>query len=640
MMRHNPTLIVKRVVVERSGNPVYDELFHVGVNVIRGENSSGKSTVLNFIYYGLGGDLSDWSEVALLCSRVLVEVSLNGLVATLSREISSQSGQPMEIFGGSFEASQSASRSDWTRYPYRRSTTQESFSQALFRLLGIPEVANDVSGNLTIHQILRLLYSDQLSPVENIFRYETRFDPPALRDAIGRLLAGGYESALYENAVRLREFTRQFDAKSAELRSLFSVLGNTQHSLTLTWLDAQRSNFEAERTALQKEIETAERRLFVSTKDDELTLKAQNEAYSRTQALQKALGEVRQERDAVLLAISDSASFISTLEQKLRALTDADLTARHIGDVRFNSCPACFAAIEEDKLEKVHSCHLCRTPFDTARASDRIVALINDTALQLKQSRLLQERRQESLQGFGKRLETLESDWSTSSRELASLQRLPSSDAREHLRTLHRRSGYLDRQIEDLNEKAHIIQLVDKLSNEKNDLNDAINRLKSQNEALQASQARRLEQAYTLIADEVRDLLHHDLRRQDSFESAKSVQFDFASNRIAVDGHSYFSASSRAILRSSFFLGFFAAATKDAQFRHPRFLMLDTIEDKGMEPERSHNFQNQILKVSNESPVEHQIIYATAMIAPDLDDEQYLVGKFSTRDDHTIAIMT
>ncbi|MGY4456582.1 hypothetical protein ACVWYI_000542 [Bradyrhizobium sp. LB13.1] len=639
MTRYNPTLIVKRVVVERNDRPVYDELFHVGVNVIRGENSSGKSTVLNFIYYGLGGDLSDWSEVALLCSRVLVEVSLNGLVATLSREISSQNGQPMEIFGGSFEASQSASRSDWTRYPYRRSSAQESFSQALFRLLGIPEVANDVSGNLTIHQILRLLYSDQLSPVENIFRFESRFDPPALRDAIGRLLAGGYESALYENAVRLRELTRQFDAKSAELRSLFSVLGNTQHSLTLTWLDAQRSNFEAERTALQNQIELAERQLFVSSKDDELTLKAQNEAYSKTQALQKSLGAVRQERDALQLAISDSASFISTLEQKLRALTDADMTARHIGDVRFNNCPACFAAIE-DKAEAVHSCHLCRTPFDTARASDRIVALINDTALQLKQSRLLQDRRQEKLEGFGKRLETLESEWMTSSRELSSLQRLPSSDAREQLRALHRRSGYLDRQIEDLNEKAHIIQLVDKLSNEKNDLNDAINRLKSQNDALQASQARRLEQAYTLIADEVRDLLHHDLRRQDSFESAKSVQFDFATNRISVDGHSYFSASSRAILRSSFFLGFFAAATKDSQFRHPRFVMLDTIEDKGMEPERSHNFQNLILKVSNASQVEHQIIYATAMIAPDLDDEGYVVGKYSTRDDHTIDIMS
>jgi hypothetical protein len=108
--------------------------------------------------------------------------------------------------------------------------------------------------------------------------------------------------------------------------------------------------------------------------------------------------------------------------------------------------------------------------------------------------------------------------------------------------------------------------------------------------------------------------------------------------RISVDGHSYFSASSRVILKSSFFLGFLSAAMKDSQFRHPRFVMIDTIEDKGMEPERSHNFQNLILDASLKSQVEHQIIFATAMIAPDLDDEQFLIGKFSTRDDPTINI--
>ena len=515
MMRYDPTLVIKRLVVERNGAAVYDKSFHVGVNVIRGENSSGKSTILNFIFYGLGGDLSDWSEVALLCTRVIVEASLNGLTATLSREISNQNGQPMEIFGGSLGESRLASRADWTRYPYRRSANQESFSQALFRLLGIPEVASDVSGNLTIHQIMRLLYSDQLSPVENLLRYEGRFDPPTLRDAIGRLLAGGYDAKLYENDVKLRELTRDFDAKNAELRSLFAVLGNTQHSLTLAWLDAQKAAFEAERGALQKEIESLERDVFTSGKEDELTLEAQEEAYSATQSLQHDLGQARQDRDSLLLAISDSASFISTLEQKLRALSDADLTARHIGDVRFNVCPACFAPIEEEREHTIHSCHLCKTPFDSQRATERIVSMINDTALQLKQSRLLQTKRQEGVASLNDRLEQLETEWTVSSRKLAALQHLPSSAARERLRGLHRHSGYLDRQIEDLNEKAQIIQLVDRLSKEKNDLNDAINRLKSENDKLRASQKRRLEEAYTLIAEEVRNLLHHDLRRQE-----------------------------------------------------------------------------------------------------------------------------
>src|SRR6185437_8484422 len=105
MMRYEPTLIVTRMVVERADRIVYDEPFHAGVNVIRGENSSGKSTVLNLIFYGLGGDLTDWSDVALLCTRVLVEISVNGRPATLSRDISEKPGQPMEIFGAAYVAS-------------------------------------------------------------------------------------------------------------------------------------------------------------------------------------------------------------------------------------------------------------------------------------------------------------------------------------------------------------------------------------------------------------------------------------------------------------------------------------------------------------------------------------------------------
>jgi hypothetical protein len=85
---------------------------------------------------------------------------------------------------------------------------RKAFSQALFLLLAIPEVASDASANLTMHQILRLLYSNQLSPVENLFRFESQFDRPILRDAIGRLPCRDYDPILYENEVRIRELRR------------------------------------------------------------------------------------------------------------------------------------------------------------------------------------------------------------------------------------------------------------------------------------------------------------------------------------------------------------------------------------------------------------------------------------------------
>lgn len=220
------------------------------------------------------------------------------------------------------------------------------------------------------------------------------------------------------------------------------------------------------------------------------------------------------------------------------------------------------------------------------------------------------------------------------------MQRLPSSEIRERLRELQRQSGYLERQAEELEQKSRMAELIDALSRKKEALNAEITRLETINEALRAGQHNRLAQAYTGIAREVVKLLHHDLRRQDSFETAGTVHFTFADNRIMVDNQSYFSASSRAILKSSFFLGFLAAAAKIPFFRHPRFCVIDILENMGVEQVRSHNFQLQIARTSNELSAEHQIIFATAMLVPDLDDDQYTIGRYSTRDEPTLALRT
>ncbi len=636
MMRFEPALMITRMVIYRGALVAYDESFHSGVNVIRGDNSSGKSTILNFIFYGLGGDLADWSEAALLCSTVYVEVLLNGHTATLRRDVSAQAGQPMEVFGGTVADGMKTPRDVWIRYPYRRSQTLESFSQALFRLLGLPEVASEDSGSLTMHQILRLLYADQLSPLESIFRFE-RFDPPALRDAVGRLLCGAYDATIYENELEIKNLNREFDVVSGELHSLFSVLGRADQTSDLEWISARRAALEAQRKVLAGQIEAVELQGFQAAGSDELTRAAQQRSYLHVQSVQTALGAKERERDALSLAIADSASFISGLENKLSALDDASLVAQYIGDVRFDACPACYAPITAEDASE-HVCHLCKTPFDSERLRGRIVAMVNEAGTQLKQSMLLQHRRAHDLEKLNTIVAELQADWERVSRELAALERLPSTALQSELRALNRQAGYLDRELEDLASQERLVALIKEMTQRKDNLNGRIASLRSAIDSAKLHQKARLSKSYTAIADQIRDLLKNDLRRQDSFEDPDSIEFDFSSNSISVDGHTYFSASSRAVLKSTFFLGFLAAAAGNREFRHPRFAMLDTIEDKGMEPERSHNFQNQILRKSREAIAEHQIIYATAMIAPDLNDDEFVIGKLSTRDSPTLAI--
>ncbi len=72
-------------VLTESGQVAYDERFHPGVNIIRGENGSGKSTITHLLFYGLGGDYTRFVRQAQHCSEVWVQTRINGALLTLQR---------------------------------------------------------------------------------------------------------------------------------------------------------------------------------------------------------------------------------------------------------------------------------------------------------------------------------------------------------------------------------------------------------------------------------------------------------------------------------------------------------------------------------------------------------------------------
>lgn len=632
MTRFDPNLSIRRMVIEREGRSVYDEKFHAGVNIISGENSSGKSSILNFIQYGLGGDVSEWSETALLCDRVFLETKLSGKVVTFSRIVSEDGLQPMDIFFGACEEALAADRARWERYPYRRSPSKESFSQVIFRLLEIPEAANEDSGNVTIHQVLRLLYADQLSPVDTIFAHEG-FDNTKIRDAVGRLLCGAFDNELYSNQLEMRAVEKRFDQASAELSSLYKALGQAGHDLTLAWVAEQRARNELERVSVNEEVTRLQR--DYSAENARPTLKAQQNAYDLLVECQKRVGAFREKRDALVFAIADSASFTKSLEEKLDALKDASLISETLGGVQFSACPACYAELTQSES---NICALCKEPYDSELAMDRLGGLINDVALQLRQSRLLQEERSVQLSEVQSALETVESEWALAASKYSEVQSRPTNEQEYRMGELFKRLGYLERREEDLADKAKMMEVINALASQKAEFNERLSFLRGRNEQLINLQLSRLRDAYLQISDETRVLLSKDLKRQDSFEDPKKVDFSFADDEITVDGHSYFSASSRAILKSAFIFGFQAAASKNAYFRHPRFVMLDTIEDKGMEAARSQNFQRHIVETSASSPSKNQVIFATAMIDESLNNDDYVVGRFYTRENRSLDI--
>lgn len=93
-----PHLLVERFAVSRNEKFVYDQYFHKGVNIIRGWNGTGKSTIVDLLSYALGSVITDWTQHQSYCDNVFAQVLLNGIRVTLKRNIVENGLSKMHLY--------------------------------------------------------------------------------------------------------------------------------------------------------------------------------------------------------------------------------------------------------------------------------------------------------------------------------------------------------------------------------------------------------------------------------------------------------------------------------------------------------------------------------------------------------------
>lgn len=203
-----PTLKLNGIAVYKDKRAVFSAQLHKGINVLRGHNSSGKTTVLDFIAYTLGAENIPWKKEALLCDTSVAEVEFNGKPVTLRRDVNDKPMNPLYIYWGTAEKALAAPITDWELYPFRRSENKLSFTQQILLAMDLPEAQGDGASNLTMHQFLRVMYADQPSLHSPIFRVDT-FDSALTRETVGGYLCGIYDDRLYVAQLRKRSLEKE-----------------------------------------------------------------------------------------------------------------------------------------------------------------------------------------------------------------------------------------------------------------------------------------------------------------------------------------------------------------------------------------------------------------------------------------------
>ncbi|MBF0250794.1 MAG: hypothetical protein HQL35_09235 [Alphaproteobacteria bacterium] len=623
MTRFEPALWLRRFIVFKDGEIAYDETFHLGVNVIRSEgNSKGKSTIADLIFFALGGDFADWKAEAGSCTNTIAEVFINGGVVTLKRDITGKNRQPMLIHYGDMESAL-ATATDWKRYPYNRASDRESYSQILFDMLGLPEVPAELSGNITMHQCLRLMYVDQLTPVFKIFRMDEK-DSAIRRQAVGDLLCGAFDPRIYQNQLELRLKERQYEAINQQLEGAKTLLATAEDFPTLQMMDQHIQSVLEERGQVAGELDELRGKRRGA---DPFDTKGQEAIEALKQRLDEAnaiLTDKDQDISELRYTLQDSDALIVEIERNLRFLDQGNTVRETFGPLAFHICPSCFGPVKQSSDHE--HCHLCKEPLESEQDRTRYMRIRNELNQQIRESKYLREARAVELTKTLTDRNNLIRDRDQVRIEYLSLARNYVSDVDTQVDTLSSKLGALNNKLTELDKRKAFVAKLQGLIDHKQSLNDDISALKEEIEALERKALARRQAANTAISRKMLEILSSDTETEE-FEEVTSATIDFEGDNVYLEGKTSFSASTLNVIRNAMRVAMFQASIEDPKFNFPRFLLMDNIEDKGMTEGRSQNFQRMLVDLSRSLEREHQIIFTTSMVADDLDIPELTIGE-------------
>lgn len=626
----------------------YDEVFHKGVNIICGDNSSGKSTITHFIFFALGGEFNDFVPEARECQVVYVEIEANGTILTIKRHIeinertqNINSRIAIHLFWGNFEESLSPPpQKYWQKYEYNTTPKKKSFSNVLFEILNLPEVREE--NNITMHQILRLLYIDQESPTGSLFYYD-EFDKQNKREAVADLLLGIYDQSLYDYKLELYNSEKELDEVKSEIRITKRFFPDN-FSLNIEHLNTQIQSKEADIQQIHSQIQDIRK----GVKNIEFDKNTQLE-------FQRLQDDVIKQRDIVIelknnidllkKEIVDSEYFIEALDDKYRSLDNSIQTRDFLGGLPLEYCPECLNKLLTHSDES--SCKLCKQTTDDKLGINQAKRMQLEIKFQIDESSKLLKIKKEVLT----RIEIESTNENIKLRDLQVKVNNSIIDVRpfelERLDSLNFEKGLAEGEILQFRTMLEQAQIFEKLLEERGALEAKIRKLGYAIETIIRNQNKTKKEVIEKIQEEGVYLLNNDLERQREFKNADPEDFivDFSNNLVYLRSpnsekyklYQKFSASSNFYLKISARFAIFLASLSVDKMRFPRFIFADNMEDKGIEIERAQNLQKILIdRVATFPQENYQLIYTTSYITKELREGEYIVGEYYTKDNPSL----
>lgn len=621
------TFIINNLTCLKSGRKVLDLNFTIGLNVIYGNNSVGKSTILDLLAYSLGAENIKFKPAALSCDFIIVEVNIQESTITVKREIKN-SRAPLLVFFGNISQSLNAPETEWLKLPYNSTEEKAGFSKFFLDYLNYPSTVSTET-SITTHQILRLLYAEQKNNYLPIYR-DDQWDNSEKRTAIRDYILGVFSGELYELQLERRKTDKELNSTINRIQSFFQIVGKTSEHLIEDFLLSEKYSLEKQKEAVLEKIYNLNKNISeISTSDSQTD--EQTRIKNELSSLNKGVLSIEEKLNDITFENTDLDQFKIELNNRLVDIDNAIISNSIINDIDFEFCPCCHEKIV--KNTNTESCNLCKSPTGIINNNLNLLQMKTELNFQIQEIEKIIKDNNINYNNLNKEYLSLKNNLNKKEQELKLLSSRWHTDFEIESIKAYKELGEIETEISNIVSKLEIAQEVKKLQILRDTLQSNLNSINDKIKLLQESSQKELYRLLEKINKYLKYLLSLDTGLQTEFMDPDSeVSVIFEDNDITVNGTSHFSQSSSILLKHLFHLALLLVANDEPSMRLPKFLILDGINDGGLEQSRAENLQAIIVKVSNMMKSPYQIICATSEIYAPMKPyitKQYINGEKS-----------
>ncbi|MFV5384166.1 AAA family ATPase [Acinetobacter junii] len=603
------TFTASNLLCIKSKQIVIDLQLNLGLNVIYGNNSVGKSTVLDLISYALGAENIKFKPAALVCDFVLIQVNINESTITIRREINNSRASIL-IYFGAISDSLKAPDSEWLKLPYNSTEEKSGFSKFFFDYLNYPSTVSTET-SITTHQILRLLYAEQKNNNLPIYR-EDPWDNTEKRIAIRDYILGIFSGELYELQLERRKADKELSATINRIQSFFQIVGKTSDHLIEDLLLAEKQNLEYRKNVILEKIHNLNTTI-TSTNTSDSQVDEQTRLKNQLSRLNKGMLSIEDKLNEIAYENTDLDQFKLELKHRLIDIENAISSNQIINDIDFEFCPCCHEKIL--KSTDTSSCNLCKNPVNTSNNNLNLLQMKTEIIFQIQEIDKIINDNNHHFSKLNEEYSSLKTNVNKKEQDLKLLTSRWHTDLEIESIRAYKELGEIETEITGILQKLEIAQEVKKLQDHRDNLQARLNYINDQIKLLQDRSKNELFRLLDKLNKILKYLLSLDTGLQTEFMDPDSEIFViFEDNEITVNGTSHFSQSSSILLKHLFHLALLLLANEEPSMRLPKFLILDGINDGGLEQKRAENLQAIIVHVSRMLTPPFQIICATSEI--------------------------